>query len=359
MTSTAMPKDVAKLRMRTQRITSTSFDQPEEVVAWLGAVQAQDYLGALWGVGLRLRRGVEGDVERALAEGRIVRTWPLRGTLHFVAAADARWILELLGARVLSRAAGRLRTFGVDRPTLARARAILARELRDGKSLTRAAAYAALERGKVPTQSQRGLHILWHLAHERFLCFGPRAGKQQTFVLFDEWIPASRRRTCEEARAELACRYFRGHGPATVADFAWWSGLGKTEARTAVRDASRELLEERIGDETYWRIRGTRGEPSSRPRARAYLLPAFDEFLVGYADRSAALDQAHAARVNDGGGILNPTMVIDGRVVGTWKRALAGRRVTFAPSPFAPLDRSARRALDEALARYRRFLGAE
>lgn len=353
-----MKMDVARLRLRTQRISATTFARPDEVVAWLGAVQAQDYLGALWAVGLRLRSGIEGDVERALADGRIIRTWPLRGTLHFVAAADARWILELLAPRVLARASGRLRSFGVDRPTLARARAILGRELRDGKIVTRTAAYAALERGKIATRDQRGLHILWHLAHERFICFGPRSGKQQTFLLFDEWVPASPRRTREEARAELARRYFRGHGPAMIADFAWWSGLGKTEARRAVSDAGRDVVEERIGRETYWWARDSRPEPSTRSRARAHLLPAFDEFLVGYSDRSAALEGVHAAQVNDGGGILNPTIVIDARVMGTWKRALAGKSVIFMPAPFAPLDRTSKHALDDAVARYRRFLEA-
>lgn len=354
-----MRKDVAKLRMATQRIAASSFDRPEQVVAWLGAVQAQDYLGALWAVGLRLGGAVESDVEAALAEGRIVRTWPLRGTLHFVAAADARWILELLAPRVLARSAGRLRALGLGAPTLARARKILARELRDGKCLTRAALYAALERGHVSTDAQRGIHILWHLAHDRFLCFGPRAGRQQTFVLFDGWIPGSPQRTREEARAELACRYFRGHGPATIADFAWWSGLGKTEARMAVRDAGREVVEERIGDRGYWWARGQNGAPPPRPRGRAFLLPAFDEFLVGYADRSAALEATRSPFVDGGGGILNPTILVDARVVGTWKRVIAGKRVAFAPSPFAPLDRTAARAVEDALARYSRFLGLD
>jgi hypothetical protein len=352
-------KDVARLRLESQRVLGTVLARPEQVVAWLGAVQAQDYLGALWAVGLRLPRAVEADVENALAEGRVVRTWPLRGTLHFVAPADARWMLELLAPRVLERAAGRLRSFGVDRATLARARAVLARELRDGRRLTRPGAYAALERGKVSATAQRGLHVLWHLAHERFLCFGPRAGKQQTFVLFDDWIPSFPRRTREEARAELARRYFRGHGPATIADFAWWSGLAKTEARMAVRDAGRDIVEERIGEETYWRSPGSGTTRPSPSRARAFLLPAFDELLVGYADRSAMLlDRAHAARVDDSGGILSPTIVLDARVVGTWKRVLTGKRFTFAPAPFAALGRSGERALNDALARYARFLGA-
>lgn len=355
----AKRKDVAKLRLETQGISRAAFARPEQVVAWLGAVQAQDYLGALWAVGLRVKEALESDVERALAAGRIVRTWPLRGTLHFVAAADARWMLELLAPRVLSRAAGRLRALGVDRSTLARARAILGRELRDGEQRTRAAVYGALERGRVSVDGQRGIHILWHLAHERFLCFGPRAGKQQTFVLFDEWVPSSPRLGREEARAELARRYFRGHGPATIADFAWWSGLGMTEARLAVSDAGRQIVEERIGGETYRWTREATSPRAQRSRGRAFLLPAFDEFLVGYADRSAALESAHASRVNDGGGILSPTMVLDARVVGTWKRTIAGKRLEFAPSPFRALERTAVRAMHDALARYARFVGAD
>lgn len=349
------PADVVQLRLDAQRISATTFTRPGEAVAWLGAVQAQDYLGALWAVGLRLTQACEKDIERALADRSIVRTWPMRGTLHFVAAADARWMIELLAPKVVAGAAGRFRALGLDDATFAHARRVVLKRLEGGRRLTRRAVYDALERAKISTVGQRGMHILWRLAQETLLCFGPREGKQQTFVLFDEWLPRAKRLPREEALPELAGRYFTGHGPATVTDFAWWSGLKQSDARLAVHLAGQRLDEESIGGRTHWFARSA--APASAPRSRAYLLPAFDEFVVAYADRSAALEPAHRIHVNAGGGILNPTMVVDGRIVGTWKRRLARGEVVFSPALFAALSKPKTRAVALALRRYARFLG--
>jgi Winged helix DNA-binding domain len=347
--------ELVEHRLAAQRISSTTFTRPAEVVAWLGAVQAQDYLGALWAVGLRLAEAREGDVERALADRTIVRSWPMRGTLHFVAAADARWILELLAPRMIGRAAKRLRDLEIEAATLARARRILGKRLAGGP-VTRAEVYAALDAGGVSTEGQRGIHMLWCLAHECFLCFGPREGKQQTFALFDEWLPAARSMPREEAFAELATRYFTGHGPASLADFAWWSGLNRGEAQRAVALAGSRLEETSFGGRTHW----LRTQPlPAKARAAGYLLPAFDEFVVAYADRTAVLAPAFASRLNGGGGLLNPIAVVDGRVVATWKRTLARGAVTIAPAPFAPLPAAKTRAIEHAFRRYAAFLGLD
>jgi hypothetical protein len=351
------PAELARLRLETQRISATTFTDPAEVVAWLGAVQAQDYLGALWAVGLRLARAREQDVERALADRRIVRTWPMRGTLHFVAAADARWLVDLLGPRAIAGAAGRFRALELDDATVARARRVLAKRLEAGTPITRGAAYDQLERAKISTAGQRGIHILWRLAHERLICFGPREGKQQTFVLFDAWLPRARALPSEEALGELACRYFTGHGPAAVADFAWWSGLKVSDAHRAVALAGGRLQRVLAGGRPYWC--GHAPAPPPAARGRAHLLPAFDEFVVAYADRTAAVAPAHQVHVNAGGGILNPTIVIDGRVAGTWKRRLSRREVVFAPAPFGALGAAKSRAVATALERYAAFLGLQ
>jgi len=164
-------------------VTRPAFTDPADLVRWMGAVQAQDYMGSLWGVGLRLHGASEADVEASIAAGAIVRTWPMRGTLHYVPAEDARWMLRLLAPRVVAGAAGRYRQLGLDAAAFARSRTVLTRALRGGRRLTRGAAYETLARGGVSTEGERGIHILGRLAQEAVLCVGPRDGRQQTFAL--------------------------------------------------------------------------------------------------------------------------------------------------------------------------------
>jgi Winged helix DNA-binding domain len=349
--------DIARLRLHNQHIAGATSEKPGDVVAWLGAVQAQDYLGALWAVGLRMRSAVEADVEQALADRTIIRTWPMRGTLHFVAAADVRWMLELLTPRVVANNAQRLlREFGLDESAFARSKDLVARALQGGKRLTRNAVYEVLEAGDVSTASQRGLHILGRLAQDGVICFGAREGKQQTFALLDEWAPKARRMARDEALAEIAKRYFTSHGPATLQDFAWWSGLTAADAAAALEMAKRSLAQETINGQTYWLAPSTSAAKDSS--STAYLLPAYDEYTVAYKDRSAVLDMEYAKLPNYGHGIFNPTIVVGGQVVGTWKRALKKDSLAISPSPFAKLNRAETRAVAEAANRYGKFLGA-
>ena len=343
---------IARRRLDAQRVTGARFDSPEEVVSWLGAVQAQDYLGALWAVGLRMKHARESDVERALADGRIVRTWPMRGTLHFVAAADARWMTQLLAPHIVSGAAKRIRELELDAKTFTRAAKVLEKELA-GRRVIRPEVYRLLERAKISTRGQRGIHLLWKLAQDCLICFGPREGKQQTFVLFDEWLPTARPRPRDEALGELALRYFESHGPATAGDFTWWARLRAADAREALALASGALQVETFDGATFYSVPG-RAPTKSRD---AHVLPAFDEFLVAYTDRSAALDVAHKLRVNDGGGILKPTFVVDERVHGTWQRTLSRQHVTVKLNAFSPLSPPRQRALARAFERYADFLG--
>jgi hypothetical protein len=293
-------------------------------------------------------------VERAIAERAIVRSWPMRGTLHFLAAPDARWMIELLAPRAAQAAAGRLRAMGIDEAVVSRARRTLVKHLEGGRRLTRPAAYRLLERARIPTGGQRGLHVLWRLAHDGLVCFGPREGKQATLVLLEEWLPGAKRLPRDEALAELARRYFTGHGPATAGDFAWWSGLKLAEVRMAIALAGRLLDEEIIAGQRYWFAPSALAPSSARARGRAHALPPFDEFFVGYSDRTAAIDPGHATRL-DAFDVLGPVIVFDGHLVATWRRRITGRKVAFSTSPLAPLSEARAAAVEGALARYARF----
>ncbi|HKU12901.1 MAG TPA: winged helix DNA-binding domain-containing protein [Steroidobacteraceae bacterium] len=345
---------IAAQRLRTQRIGNNAFAHAADAVRWFGAIQAQDYLGALWAVGLRTRGATETSVEQAIAERAIVRTYPLRGTLHFVAAEDARWMLRLCAERTLARNAQRLRRDqSIDGRAIERSRKVLTDALRGGISLSRPELYRRLESARIATGNSRGLHLLWWHAHEGLICLGARAGKQQTFVLMDEWLPPTPPLPREAALAELARRYFTSHGPATIRDFAWWSGLAATDAAIATEMIAKNLTAATIDKQTYWQAPGA---TTGRERASCHLLPAYDEYTVAYQDRSAAL-VSERARSDSGHGIFRPAIVVDGHIAGTWSRALKKTSVAIACRLFDEIDSARAAALTAAAQRYAKFLG--
>lgn len=348
---------IAQLRLRRQRIDGGKSGSPAEAVSWLGAMQAQDYAAALWAIGLRTQGATLELVEQAIAERRIVRTWPMRGTLHFVAAEDVRWMSALMTPRVIAANKARLqREYGLDDATLARSRKVLAKALRDGQRLTRSEIYATLEGAGIVTSGQRGIHITGQLAQEGLLCLGPRADKQPTFVLLDEWVPTHRMIEREQGLAELARRYFHSHGPATLQDFAWWSGLTVKDVQLGIELAAGDLVEEVIGGRVYF-------HSGDEPRADAgslgdtHLLAPFDEYLVAYKDRSDAMDARFSRQVIGINGLFNASLVIDGRVVGTWKRSSGKSGLAVELSPFRPLLKKELKALGIAAHRYGDFIG--
>lgn len=347
------PATLLQHRLHNQRLGATNFEDAADPVRWLGAVQAQDYLGSLWAIGLRTRNATEKIVERAIADRAILRTWPMRGTLHFVAAEDARWMLELMTPRVVAASAGRLeRGYGLDEKAFGRSGEVVARALEGGRHLTRDAMYRTLENARISTAGGRGLQITWRMAHDGLICFGPREGKQQTFVLLDEWVPGAKRMARDEALAELARRYFTSHGPATVHDFAWWSGLLLSDAAHGLARTSGALVSFDLADRKYWASPAT---PPGGSSPGAFLLPAFDEYTVAYRDRGAVVASAHA-RHAEGMDILRPAIVVNGRVAGSWTRTLATDSVKFEWSPFTRLGATARRAVTAAARRYAAFL---
>jgi Winged helix DNA-binding domain len=345
--------DIAMQRLYNQGLEPPRFKDPSEVVAWLGAVQAQDYMSAKWALGLRVKDITDADVEQAIANKTIVRTWPMRGTIHFVSPDNVRWMLWLLTPRVIARSAGRYRQLELDDAVFSKSRDILETALQGGKQLTREALYEALNAAHIATANGRGLHILGHLAQEGLVCFGPREGKQPTFALLEEWVQPTKRLGRDEALAELTKRYFTSHGPATLEDFVWWSGLTVADARIGLELAKTHLIHARIEEKIYWFAQNA---PLKEVLPTAYLLPWFDEFLVSYKDRSAVLNPSYTKAVNAGGGLLNPTLIVNGQVVGTWKRTVQKDTVTLSLTPFCPLNEIEKQSLADAVERYGNFL---
>jgi hypothetical protein len=347
--------DVARQRLYTQHIAGEKFNKPSDVVRWFGAVQAQDYLGSLWAIGLRTENATEKAVEQAIAERTIIRTWPMRGTLHFVAAADIRWMLELLTPRAIAKSKSRLKQLELDNTVFIRCRKLFVKALRGGKKLQRNAIYKMLETDGIVTTNNRGLHILGQLSQEGLICFAAREGKQPTFALLEEWVPAMKKKQRDEALAELAWRYFVSHGPATLQDFVWWSGLTMADAKSGLEMVKSQLEHEATDGRMYW-FSPSRRNIKSRETS-AYLLPAYDEYTVAYKDRSAVLHRPYTKPPNSESAILGPTIVIDGQVVGIWKRTFEKRSVVIKPKLFASLKKTEKLALTKAARRYGEFLG--
>jgi hypothetical protein len=345
--------DVALLRLVAQRLAGPRPSTPGEAVRRLTAVQGQDFPGALTSIALRTADRRRKDVEAALDEGEIVRSWPMRGTLHVLAAEDLPWMLELLGPRMLAGSAGRRRGLGLDEAIYAQARDLTGRELSGGRALRRRALLDAWAAAGISVDGQRGAHLIGYLAQTGVICLGPLDGGEQSFVLLDEWIRSPHRLDRDEALGELALRFFTGHGPATVADLARWAGLTLRDARAGLAVARPGLtalqvdgVEHLLDPETPDRLAACRDEAR-----QILLLPGFDEFVLGYGDRRAILDPEFAERIVPGGnGMFRSTVVHDGRVLGTWRWTGRGARRAVTATPFTAFPDEVAAAIPDAAA---------
>ena len=325
-------------RLHFQSLTRPRFALPEDVVEWFGAVQSQDFPAAKWAVAQRTTGADDAALERAFNAGTILRTHVLRPTWHFVPARDIRWMLELTAQRIRSAIAHQGRWLGLDPAKFPRDNRKIASALSGGRQLTRAELGSLLR--------YRGValgHVIMQAECNGLICSGALRGKQHTYALLNERVPATRSIEREEALALLAWRYFRSHGPATLKDFVWWSGLTTRDAKQAIAD-TKGLVSETIGGIPHW-LSDT-GAGAVR-MGRLYLLPNFDEFLVAYADRKAAYDgPSNVALTN--------TVVFDGRVVGTWKRTFVADAVRVRVNLFEKVPRA---KLQAQVQRFGTFLG--
>jgi len=352
----AASADLVGRRLVNQRLIAARDTSPESVVTGLGAVQAQDYLGAKWAVAQRAGACTDAAVEDALDRGAILRTHVLRPTWHFVAPADIRWLLALTAPRVHALNAPYNRQTGLDARAFTRGDAALAKALQGQHYLTRDELRAVLREAGVAADGLRLALLLMHAELEGVICSGPRRGKQFTYAALDERAPATPALQRDEALAELARRYFASHGPARPRDLAWWSGLRVTDAQAAIRMLGTAVESRVVGDETYWRATGAR-RPRRRPAPRVHLLPSYDEYVIGYRDHAPIMDAAHAATLGVRGGLVGASVVIvDGCVAGSWRRTLRRAGVAIEVKLLLPLDDAARAALARETERYGRFL---
>ena len=333
------------------------LDDAAAVVRALAAVQAQDYAGARWALAQRTTGLTEVEVERAMASGAILRTHVLRPTWHFVVPEDARWMLELTAPRVRGAMAYYHRKWKLDAKAFRKSHATMERALRDGQHLTRGELTAALRRaGLEVSAGERVGHLLMQAELDRVIISGARRGKQLTYALFDSRVPAAPPRDRDDALRDLTRRYFATRGPATLQDFAWWSGLTVADAKRGVDAAGRFLARETLDGGTYWHAPRVRA--AQRASRVAHLLPNYDELFIGFRDRSAFAERLR----REGGvkarfsGLMGHSVFVDGQIVGGWRRTL-GKTVQVALDLLVPLTAAERKLVGGAVQRFGRFLG--
>jgi DNA glycosylase AlkZ-like len=349
--------EIALQRLQQQGLLHPKFERAEEVVGWLCAVQAQDYGAAKWALAQRARGLTDAAIDQAFASGAILRTHVMRPTWHFVTPADIRWLLALTAARVNAASAYYYRRLELDDTVFGRSNAVLEKALQGGQFLTRAELGAILQEAGIDTRDLLRLtYIVGKAEQDALICSGPRRGKQFTYALLEERAPKARALERDEALAELIRRYFTGHGPATLQDFVWWSGLTTADAKTGLDLAASHLTQEVIKGKTYWL--GASMPVEAEPSPVVHLLPNFDEYIVGYKDRSAAFDVHDTKMENPRDSIVfDHTILIDGRVSGTWKRSFSKGQILLAASPFASLSAAEEAALASAIRHYGEFHG--
>lgn len=342
--------DFVSQRLHNQKLSATEFERPADVVRWMSAVQAQEFNAAKWALGLRMRAATNAKVQDAYDRGEILRTHVLRPTWHFVTPEDIRWLLELTAPRVHLRTAPNYRKYEVDDAVFKRARRVLIKALQGGRHLARAELKAALNRAGIDANDTvRMAHIMLRAELDALVCSGPLRGKQFTYALLEERVPASKALDRDEALVELTRRYFTSHGPATVQDFVWWSGLTTADARRGIALCGDQIATLNLSDTLYptstcFLLLNRDSDPDLRTSiVRANLLPQYDEYNVAYKTRETPT--------------LGPTAIVNGEFIGTWTSKINNHSVLIDVTPSHALTQSQKRLLTKAADSYGSFLG--
>ncbi|GAB3616983.1 winged helix DNA-binding domain-containing protein [Okibacterium endophyticum] len=328
-----------------------------DVVRHMHAMQGQDLAGLLWSLAVRSPNSpTMAQVRDAFDSRHLVRSWPMRGTLHAIAGEDLRWMLSLTAARTTAGLASRFRELNLGTAEFTRAAKAVESAFSAHERLSRADLMTAIQRGGVDPTGQRGPHLLGHLARQGLICLGPFESSEQLFVWCDDWIPSAPALTRDEALHELARRYLRGHGPASVDDLAWWAGITLGDARTAV--ASLEDDVERVSASGVELVRLSSSVSASPSSRLVHALPGFDETVLGYRNRAFTMHVDHGSRIVPGNnGVFMPTVQNRGRVVGTWSKKERARSIDIGLTPFESISTSTRTGFERSIQAYGAFRG--
>jgi hypothetical protein len=350
-------KDISNIRTFSQKIAATEFKTVKEIVRWMGAIQAQDFSMAKWAIGLRILDSTDERIEDSFNKGEIIRTHLLRPTWHFISAEDIYWMLELTAPQIKSSMKSRNKELELSESIFTKSKCLLEKTLSNGLSLTRDEIAREYNKVKIRTDGNRLSHLLVRAELDGIVCSGPIKANKQTFSLLQDRVPRKKVLTRDESLVELAKRYFKSRGPATLHDFVWWSGLPVKDARQALESVKSGFITEMIGSEKY--LFSTSSPIDIYNKTYIHLLPAFDEFLISYRDRSASLSAGDNKKAVSSNGIFNPLIIINGQVTGLWKRSINKTKVIIEPILLQQLNKTNRNLIEKNAYRFGRFLNKE
>ena len=346
--------DISNGRLVSQKIATTEFSSARDVVGWMGAMQAQDFAMAKWAVGLRLLNPTNSKIETTLNKGEIIRTHVMRPTWHFVAAEDVYWLLDLTASKIKLAMKSRDKELELTEAIFNKSNNIIEGVLSGGEHLGREELAEAFINAGISTDNNRLSHLLVRAELEGIVCSGTMNGNKQSYALLSDRVPHKKILSRDESLAELANRYFTSHGPATLQDFVWWSGLSVTEARQGFESIKSGFISDTIGSVNYW---FKDSFPNTLAEANTvYLLPAFDEFIISYRDRSASLSLIKHKKAVSDNGIFRPVIVQNGQVTGLWKRTIKKDEVMIETSSFLPGKKGSKHLYEAASLKFGRFL---
>jgi hypothetical protein len=346
--------EISDARLISQKINDPEDSNAKDIVSWMGAMQAQDFAMAKWAIGVRLKGSTDKSIQASLDKGEILRIHLLRPTWHFVASDDIYWMLQLSAYKIKSSLKTRHKELELSEPVHNKTRTIIERMLSGGESLTRDELATEFLKAGIRTDENRLSHILFRAEMDGIVCSGPLKEKKLTYSLLEERVPQKRELSREEALAELAKRYFQSRCPATIQDFIWWSNLSKSDAKRAVDLSKQYFITESFNSVEYLiptNFPGSFGKNNS-----VHLLPAFDEFLIGYRDRSSSLSMVHNKKAISNNGIFYPVIVVNGQVSGVWKRTVKGNNAVIQTDFFISPDKLINRIVEKEADMYGQFL---
>ena len=345
---------IPTIRTLSQQLVNPKFTKPQDLVSWMGAIQAQDYNMCKWAVGARLASATITDVENALAKGEILRTHVMRPTWHLVTAEDIRWMLELCRKRIKAVCASRDKQLGIDEKLFYKTNNLIVKMLEGNNHLTRQEIAERLIKAGIATDTSRMVHFMYRAEAEGIVCSGVDKEKKQTYALIDERVKqAAKTLQKDEALALLANKYFQSHSPASIQDFTWWSGLSIFDSKYAINLISSNLCKERFGDIIFY-IHKLYNE-ATKFLDSACLLPSFDEYLISYKDRTAVIDAQHQPKAFTNNGIFRPIVMYNGKIIGTWRKVVKKEMISIEISAFENKKEQKKEVLKKIESKYLLF----